>query len=60
MLKMEPTWVPNPENFSPSGGLLNYQWTDTLLQMDLEEMNLTMDQQAPQPAQVASLPFFVI
>lgn len=51
MKSMEPIF-PGPDNFSPSGGLLNYQWTDTLLQMDLEEMNLTIEQQNAQAAQV--------
>ncbi len=43
---MENNWVPGPDNFSPSGGLLNYQWSDTLLQMELDEMQLLESQQA--------------
>ncbi len=46
MVEMENNWVPGPDNFSPSGGLLNYQWSDTLLQMELDEMQLLESQQA--------------
>ena len=42
MLKMQPTWQ---DKLSPSGGLLNYQWNDQLLQMELDEMNLLTEAQ---------------
>lgn len=43
---MENNWAPGQDNFSPSGGLLNYQWSDTLLQMELDELHLLESQQA--------------
>jgi len=46
MLEMENNWVPGQDNFSPSGGLLNYQWSDTMLQMELDELHLLESQQA--------------
>lgn len=39
---MQPTWQ---DKLSPSGGLLNYQWNDQLLQMELDEMNLLTEAQ---------------
>ncbi|BDA47054.1 probable transcription factor bHLH115 [Coccomyxa sp. Obi] len=56
MLEMENNWVPGQDNFSPSGGLLNYQWSDTLLQMELDEMHLLESQQAQAQARRAALP----
>lgn len=45
MMKMQPTWNPGQDKLSPSGGLLNYQWNDHLLQMELDEMNLLPEAQ---------------
>ncbi|CAL8471669.1 g11211 [Coccomyxa elongata] len=55
MVEMENNWVPGPDNFSPSGGLLNYQWSDTLLQMELDEMQLLESQQAQAQARRAAI-----
>lgn len=44
MLEMDNSWVPGQDNFSPSGGLLNYQWSDTVLQLELDELHLQNQQ----------------
>ena len=41
MIRMEDaSFMPGDDKFSPSMGLLNYQWSDSLLQAELQELEL--------------------
>ena len=41
MIRMEDAnFMPGDDKFSPSMGLLNYQWSDSLLQAELQELEL--------------------
>ncbi|EIE21835.1 hypothetical protein COCSUDRAFT_42874 [Coccomyxa subellipsoidea C-169] len=51
MLEMDNAWVPGQDNFSPSGGLLNYTWSDTVLQLELDELHLRQEAQRSAPPQ---------
>ena len=44
------------EKHSPSGGLLNYQWNDQLLQLELDEMNLSQLRQGGPASNAQSVP----
>ena len=44
------------EKHSPSGGLLNYQWNDQLLQLELDEMNLSQLRQGGPASNAQTVP----
>ena len=44
------------EKHSPSGGLLNYHWNDQLLQLELDEMNLSQLRQGGPASNAQSVP----